>query len=188
MQEQATVFESEPEQLEGVAREEETDWMAGMPKANTTKKMLDKFRNIQAEASKESPRPQPTGRKASGDSNSSESTPEQVVRSKSMRVAVQLEKCGACGKTVYAMEKIEIEKNAYHKSCFRCSHCHCVLTPKTFAVNNHVMFCTNHYKQLFATKGNYDEGFGRDQHKKRWKSESNLADGHSENDTSPTQQ
>nr|KAG5701972.1 hypothetical protein BaRGS_034554 [Batillaria attramentaria] len=54
-QEQATVFESEPEHLEGVAREEETDWMAGMPKANTTKKMLDKFRNIQAEASKESP-------------------------------------------------------------------------------------------------------------------------------------
>lgn len=50
--------------------------------------------------------------------------------------------------------------------------------PKTFAVNNHVIFCTNHYKQLFATKGNYDEGFGRDQHKKRWKSESNLSEGH----------
>lgn len=33
------------------------------------------------------------------------------------------------------------------------------------------MFCTNHYKQLFATKGNYDEGFGHDQHKNRWKSD-----------------
>ena len=53
----------------------------------------------------------------------------------------------------------------------------CVHRPKTFAINKNVMFCTNHYKQLFATKGNYDEGFGRDQHKKRWKSEPNLADG-----------
>ena len=41
--------------------------------------------------------------------------------------------------------------------------------PKTFAINKNVMFCTNHYKQLFTTKGNYDEGFGHDQHKKRWK-------------------
>ncbi|XP_076449969.1 uncharacterized protein LOC143286315 [Babylonia areolata] len=108
----------------------------------------------------------------SDDRNSRETSPDKVGRSKSMRVAVQLEKCGACQKTVYAMEKIEIEKNAYHKSCFRCSHCHCILTPKTFAINKNVMFCTNHYKQLFATKGNYDEGFGHDQHKNRWKNDS----------------
>ena len=35
-------------------------------------------------------------------------------------------------------------------------------------MNEGVMFCTNHFKQLFARKGNYDEGFGRQQHKKRW--------------------
>ncbi|XP_076471784.1 uncharacterized protein LOC143301409 isoform X2 [Babylonia areolata] len=165
-QAEASVFESEPERREDVVREEDTDWTQGMPKPDTTKKMLAKFKHIQqqAGAATDTPpaKPKPAARK--------------VGRSKSMRVPVQLEKCGACQKTVYAMEKIEIEKHSYHKSCFRCSHCHCILTPKTFAINNNIMFCTNHYKQLFATKGNYDEGFGRDQHKKRWKSEPNLAD------------
>lgn len=47
--------------------------------------------------------------------------------------------------------------------------------PKTFAINNEVIFCTTHYKQLFATKGNYDEGFGRMQHKKRWSSNPDLS-------------
>jgi len=55
-----------------------------------------------------------------------------------------------------------------------------------FAVNKSVMFCTSHYKQLFATKGNYDEGFGHDQHKKRWKSEPNLVDD-GQNSTQMTQ-
>ncbi|XP_070199383.1 serine-rich adhesin for platelets-like isoform X3 [Littorina saxatilis] len=172
-----TVFESEPDRRDDVMREDDTDWNAGMPKSDTTKKMLAKFQHIQAEAAtKGSPaRPTPTARK--------------VGRSKSMRVAVQLEKCGACQKTVYAMEKIEIEKHAYHKSCFRCSHCHCILTPKTFAINRSVLFCTNHYKQLFATKGNYDEGFGHDQHKKAWKSEPSLADEKQPNNgTEETQQ
>ncbi|XP_070199388.1 uncharacterized protein [Littorina saxatilis] len=186
-----TVFESEPDRRDDVMREDDTDWNAGMPKSDTTKKMLAKFQHIQAEAAtKGSPaRPTPTARKDSEDRNSSESTPDQVGRSKSMRVAVQLEKCGACQKTVYAMEKIEIEKHAYHKSCFRCSHCHCILTPKTFAINRSVLFCTNHYKQLFATKGNYDEGFGHDQHKKAWKSEPSLADEKQPNNgTEETQQ
>ncbi|XP_076471789.1 uncharacterized protein LOC143301409 isoform X6 [Babylonia areolata] len=179
-QAEASVFESEPERREDVVREEDTDWTQGMPKPDTTKKMLAKFKHIQqqAGAATDTPpaKPKPAARKEGEGRNSKESSPDKVGRSKSMRVPVQLEKCGACQKTVYAMEKIEIEKHSYHKSCFRCSHCHCILTPKTFAINNNIMFCTNHYKQLFATKGNYDEGFGRDQHKKRWKSEPNLAD------------
>ncbi|KAL8593451.1 hypothetical protein ACOMHN_053501 [Nucella lapillus] len=176
----ASVYESDPERREDVVREEDTDWQKGMPKPDTTKKMLAKFKHIQQQATTAPDttptKPKPTARKEGEDRNSKESSPDKVGRSKSMRVPVQLEKCGACQKTVYVMEKIEIEKHSYHKSCFRCSHCHCVLTPKTFAINNTVMFCTNHYKQLFAMKGNYDEGFGNDQHKKRWKSEPSLAD------------
>ncbi|GFO03778.1 LIM domain containing 2 [Plakobranchus ocellatus] len=98
-----------------------------------------------------------------------------IGRSKSMRAAIQVEKCGSCEKSVYAMERLEMNKTVYHKACFKCSQCKSVLTPKTFAINNGVIFCTNHYKQLFATKGNYDEGFGRMQHKKRWNSNPNLA-------------
>lgn len=30
------------------------------------------------------------------------------------------------------------------------------------------MYCTPHYKQLFKSKGNYDEGFGQKPHKEQW--------------------
>ena len=30
------------------------------------------------------------------------------------------------------------------------------------------LYCKPHFKQLFKTKGNYDEGFGREQHKTQW--------------------
>lgn len=29
-------------------------------------------------------------------------------------------------------------------------------------------YCVFHYQQLFRKNGNYDEGFGHEQHKKRW--------------------
>lgn len=64
-QEEPSVFESEPERLEGVVSEQDTDWADGLPKKDTTKKMLAKFKHIQAEASKEQPRPVPSGRKVS---------------------------------------------------------------------------------------------------------------------------
>ncbi|XP_035828717.1 uncharacterized protein LOC101856472 isoform X4 [Aplysia californica] len=195
-QNEPSVFESQPEHLPDVVREEDTDWAEGMPKKDTAKKMLARFQQIQAEAKKEQPKPvsrkEPGARTQRKESESESSEPpeppmenarlkfedpEKVGRSKSMRAAIQTEKCGACEKTVYAMERLEMNKRVYHKACFRCSQCKAVLTPKTFAINNDVIFCTTHYKQLFATKGNYDEGFGRMQHKKRWNSHPNLAEG-----------
>ena len=35
--------------------------------------------------------------------------------------------CSACGKRVYAMERLEVDKRILHKNCFRCSKCNCVL-------------------------------------------------------------
>lgn len=32
-------------------------------------------------------------------------------------------KCKACEKTVYPVEQISADGVAYHKSCFKCSHC-----------------------------------------------------------------
>uniref|UniRef100_A0A2C9JL33 LIM zinc-binding domain-containing protein n=1 Tax=Biomphalaria glabrata TaxID=6526 RepID=A0A2C9JL33_BIOGL len=189
-----TVFESTPEVREGVLKESDTDWTEGMPKKDQAKKMLAKFQHIQEEAKKQSP--VPVSRKDSTYSEGSETESDhtmendnvkndigdKVGRSKSMRAAIQTEKCGACDKTVYAMERLEMNKRVYHKACFRCTQCKAVLTPKTFAINNEVIFCTNHYKQLFATKGNYDEGFGRVQHKKRWSSNPNLHEREGEED------
>ena len=38
----------------------------------------------------------------------------------------------------------------------------------TYASLVGVIYCKTHFKQLFKAKGNYDEGFGREQHKKKW--------------------
>jgi len=37
-----------------------------------------------------------------------------------------------------------------------------------YAALKGVYYCKPHFKQLFALKGNYDEGFGHEQHKKKW--------------------
>ena len=42
----------------------------------------------------------------------------------------------------------------------------------TYAANKGEIFCKTHFKMLFKIKGNYDEGFGREQHKRRWTKES----------------
>ncbi|XP_065941559.1 uncharacterized protein [Magallana gigas] len=145
------IYENDPSHRDDIAREEDTDWEQGLPREGTSKSLISKFKNVQDEAKKSQEVPKPISR-----------------RPKSPFVAVQLEKCAACQKTVYAMEKIEMNKNCYHRACFKCSHCNSRLTAKTFSMNEGVIYCTNHFKQLFARKGNYDEGFGRQQYKKRW--------------------
>lgn len=38
----------------------------------------------------------------------------------------------------------------------------------SYTTLNDVLYCTTHFKQLFAMKGNYDEGFGREKYKGKW--------------------
>lgn len=38
----------------------------------------------------------------------------------------------------------------------------------TYAALQGKIYCKVHFKQLFKIKGNYDEGFGREQHKTKW--------------------
>ncbi|XP_064602387.1 uncharacterized protein LOC135468200 isoform X2 [Liolophura sinensis] len=162
------VSENIPQHRADVVREADTDYEAGMPAPSTTKHLLARFQTIQHEAkAKEQPKPL---RKEGG--------PARFR-------AVQAEKCAACQKTVYAMEKMEFNKNVYHKTCFKCSHCKNRLTPATFSVNQGILYCLNHFKQMFKTKGNYDEGFGREQYKKKWKSEPNIAGLAEEEHSSP---
>lgn len=48
------------------------------------------------------------------------------------------------------------------------------LTPSSFpslgsyAALHGEFYCKPHFQQLFKSKGNYDEGFGRKQHKELW--------------------
>jgi hypothetical protein len=66
------------------------------------------------------------------------------------------------------MEKLEIEGVAFHKACFKCETCKGRITPSTYASLQGKFYCKPHLKQLFQLKGNYDEGFGRDQRKSDW--------------------
>jgi len=94
------------------------------------------------------------------------------IASRFKGTASNTEKCAGCGKTVYATERIVVEdkedKQTFHKTCLKCSHCQVVLTLGNYASQGGVVYCKPHFKQLFAAKGNYDEGFGKEKHTKKW--------------------
>ncbi|XP_075229512.1 uncharacterized protein LOC142329075 isoform X17 [Lycorma delicatula] len=99
--------------------------------------------------------------------------PKEKARPKVNRFVVQqsndsLSICAACEKKVYLLEKVETNGKVFHKACFRCTQCGCILRMETYTLNNGQLYCLPHFKQLFIVKGNYDEGFGIDQHKRKW--------------------
>ncbi|KAL1322232.1 LIM domain-containing protein PLIM2c-like [Arachis ipaensis] len=67
-----------------------------------------------------------------------------------------LDKCSVCGKTVYPLEKMSLEGECYHKTCFRCAHAGCPLTHSNYAALDGVLYCKHHFQQLFMEKGNYN--------------------------------
>ncbi|NXO83893.1 XIRP2 protein, partial [Sitta europaea] len=80
------------------------------------------------------------------------------------------ETCKLCLQRVYPMECLVADKQNFHKSCFRCHHCGSQLSLGNYASLHGKIYCKPHFKQLFKTKGNYDEGFGHKQHKELWNS------------------
>ncbi|KAK7358638.1 hypothetical protein VNO77_00576 [Canavalia gladiata] len=65
------------------------------------------------------------------------------------------DKCTKCSKTVYPLEKLTVEGEFYHKSCFRCAHGGCFLTPSSYAALDGFLYCKPHFSQLFKEKGSY---------------------------------
>ncbi|NXX87247.1 XIRP2 protein, partial [Urocolius indicus] len=80
------------------------------------------------------------------------------------------ETCRLCQQKVYPMECLVADKQNFHKSCFRCHHCSSQLSLGNYASLHGKIYCKPHFKQLFKSKGNYDEGFGHKQHKELWNS------------------
>jgi len=78
------------------------------------------------------------------------------------------EKCVVCQKTVYAMEKVSLEDKVFHENCFKCTHCKKKLSPGTYTALGDDFYCKPHYQQLFASKGNYSEGFGKEKPTAAW--------------------
>ncbi|NWS93866.1 XIRP2 protein, partial [Mionectes macconnelli] len=82
----------------------------------------------------------------------------------------EYETCKLCQQRVYPMECLVADKQNFHKSCFRCHHCGSQLSLGNYASLHGKIYCKPHFKQLFKSKGNYDEGFGHKQHKELWSS------------------
>ncbi|XAR63093.1 hypothetical protein NMG60_11022912 [Bertholletia excelsa] len=83
--------------------------------------------------------------------NSSNKAPSKVS---SMFSGTQ-DKCAACNKTVYPLEKVTMEGESFHKSCFKCAHGGCPLTHSSYAALDGVLYCKHHFAQLFMEKGTY---------------------------------
>ncbi|PIA49500.1 hypothetical protein AQUCO_01300358v1 [Aquilegia coerulea] len=66
------------------------------------------------------------------------------------------DKCATCNKTAYPLEKVTVEGESYHKSCFRCAHGGCFLTPSSYAALDGILYCKHHFAQLFKEKGSYN--------------------------------
>ncbi|XP_064400603.1 LIM domain and actin-binding protein 1-like [Halichondria panicea] len=97
---------------------------------------------------------------------------QRIMSDKTQRASwaggAKREECATCGKVVYVMERLEADKVVYHKTCFKCVVCKKTLSTGTYAALQGSTYCKVHFKQLFKIKGNYDEGFGREQHKAKW--------------------
>ncbi|XP_074263298.1 LIM domain-containing protein PLIM2c-like isoform X2 [Silene latifolia] len=50
------------------------------------------------------------------------------------------DKCPACHKTVYPLEKITMEGESYHKTCFKCASGGCSLTHSSYAALDGVLY------------------------------------------------
>jgi len=78
-----------------------------------------------------------------------------------MSINIKKEVCNVCEKTVYPTEQLKADDKIYHKACFRCEYCQGTLKLGSFASMDGRLFCKPHFKQLFNSKGNYSEGFGK---------------------------
>ena len=69
---------------------------------------------------------------------------------------------------VYPMEQLVADGLFFHKGCFTCQECKKPIGLGSYAALQGKIYCKPHFKQLFKLKGNYDEGFGAEQHKHKW--------------------
>ncbi|XP_004299580.1 PREDICTED: LIM domain-containing protein WLIM1-like [Fragaria vesca subsp. vesca] len=82
---------------------------------------------------------------------------DQVNSKVSSMFAGTQDKCVACKKTVYPIEKVGVDGTSYHKACFRCTHGGCVISPSNYVAHEHRLYCKHHHNQLFKQKGNFSQ-------------------------------
>ncbi|KAK6938574.1 Zinc finger, LIM-type [Dillenia turbinata] len=67
------------------------------------------------------------------------------------------DKCVGCSKTVYPTEKVTVNGTAYHKSCFKCVHGGCTISPSNYIAHEGRLYCKHHHIQLIKEKGNLSQ-------------------------------
>jgi len=60
------------------------------------------------------------------------------------------EKCGNCGKAVYAAEQVRALGKSWHKSCIRCSTCSKVVTNGNWSDTGGKIYCNKCYENQFV--------------------------------------
>eukprot|EP00128_Syssomonas_multiformis_P003610 Colp12_sorted_trinity150504_noHs@18305 len=76
--------------------------------------------------------------------------------------------CEVCHTKVPFHQQTRVDGKAFHKTCFKCDVCHKTLAPGNYAGLEGKFYCKPHFKQSFLSKGNYSEGFGHEDPKKKW--------------------
>jgi len=67
------------------------------------------------------------------------------------------DKCVVCGKTAYAMERIQVEGAIFHPACFKCAFCDNKLSVGSFSKSDDgKYYCKTHYERLFKIRGRYE--------------------------------
>ncbi|XP_066300144.1 titin homolog isoform X2 [Branchiostoma lanceolatum] len=58
------------------------------------------------------------------------------------------EYCFVCGKRVWPMEKLSADDVTYHRGCFRCQKCSCVLSLREYVAYNGNLYCRPHFFEI----------------------------------------
>ncbi|XP_017130786.1 uncharacterized protein LOC108148311 isoform X1 [Drosophila elegans] len=73
----------------------------------------------------------------------------------------QLDTCRQCKKPVYKMEEIILQfktgMNIFHKTCLRCKDCNKQLKADSYNVHDGSLYCSMHFKLIFAPRVVYEE-------------------------------
>eukprot|EP01102_Stenamoeba_stenopodia_P019633 TRINITY_DN7463_c0_g1_i1.p1 TRINITY_DN7463_c0_g1~~TRINITY_DN7463_c0_g1_i1.p1 ORF type:complete len:508 (-),score=143.02 TRINITY_DN7463_c0_g1_i1:230-1753(-) len=64
-------------------------------------------------------------------------------------------KCTTCGKTVYVNERLAANGKVFHKACFKCLVCQCVLKLAAYAYLDGKFYCENHFHQMVKKNAGY---------------------------------
>ncbi|KAH6811779.1 GATA type zinc finger transcription factor family protein [Perilla frutescens var. hirtella] len=69
------------------------------------------------------------------------------------------QKCTACEKTVYLVDRLAADNRVFHKACFRCHHCKCTLKLGNYNSFEGTLYCKHHFDQLFKRTGSLEKSF-----------------------------